>query len=94
MNWKLRIWIRLFRIEYDTLQERKKSNAELELLKILKFLPIVAFFEAYDTFEDKFIGRANCPIEWVYHETAAVTMPASDQEVYQPFALEHVSVAS
>ncbi len=51
------MWTRLnnFQLEWDTLLERKKSNDELSLPKISRNLPIVAFFEAYDTYAEEFI---------------------------------------
>ena len=43
-------------IEWDMLMEKKKVNNELLLPKISKTLPIVAFFEGYDTFVDDLLG--------------------------------------
>ena len=62
------MWPRLanFKIEWDTLVDRKKKNDELSLPTITRSLPIVPFFEAYDTFVEEFIGQARCPLKWVY----------------------------
>ncbi len=61
-------WVRLnnFQVEWDALLERKKTNDELSLPKISKHIGIVAFFDAYDTYTEEFIGQAKCPIGWIY----------------------------
>ena len=88
-------WVRLsnFKIEWDTLIDRKKKNDELTLPTISRTLPIVPFFEAYDTFVDEFVGQAGCPIQWIYRENAAVVMPPPNQDADQPYSTVHGSVA-
>jgi hypothetical protein len=88
-------WVRLsnFKIEWDTLIDRKKKNDELTLPTISRTLPIVPFFKAYDTFIEDFIGQAGCPIKWIYWEDAAVAAPPPSQDPDQPYSTEHGSVA-
>ena len=89
------VWTRLnnFQVEYDTLLERKKTNDELTLPKISRNLPIVPFFEPYDSFVEEFIGQANCPLAWIYREEVDVPAPAPDLLAGQPYSEGHGSVA-
>ena len=88
-------WVRLnnFQIEMDTLLECKKTNDELTLPTISQKLTIAAFFEAYDTFADAFIGQANCPLSWIYREVVAVDANAPNLAADQPYLEAHGSVA-
>ena len=89
------MWSRLanFKVEWDTLVDRKKKNDELTLPTVTKSLPIVPFFEAYDTFVEEFIGQAGCPLKWIYRENDNVVIPAPAQMPDQPYSVEHGSVA-
>ena len=88
-------WVRLsnFQVEWDTLLERKKSNDELTLPIVSKTLSITAFFDAYDTFVEEFIGQANCPLKWIYRETVNVDPAAPILELDQPYSSEYRTVA-
>ena len=69
------------------------SNDELSLPKISKTLPILEFFKVYNTFVDEFIGKANCPLAWIYHEYAAVATVVPVLAADQPYSTLHRSVA-
>ena len=89
-------WVRLnnFQVEWDTLVERKKANDEHNLPVISSKLSITAWFEAYETFAEEFIGQALCPIAWIYREIVAVDGNAPALEADQPYSTEHGSVAN
>ena len=88
-------WVRMsnFKIEWTTLVDRKGKNDELTLPSISRSLPIVPFFEAYDTFCEEFIGQAGCPIKWVYRDAVAVPAAVPAQDTDQPYSTQHGSVA-
>lgn len=89
------MWVRLnnFSIEYKVLKDRKKTNDELTLPVISKSLTVVAFFKAYESFCNEFIGAANCLLSWIYHEEAAVNAAAPALKEDQPYSTKHKSVA-
>ena len=82
-----------FKIEWDTLVDRKGKNDELTLPSISRSLPIVPFFEAYDTFVEEFIGQAGCPLKWIYQDAVAVPGAIPAQEADQPYSTQHGLVA-
>ena len=88
-------WTRLsnFKVEWDTLEDRKKKNDELTLPTVSRSLPIVPFFEAYETFAEEFIGQAGCPLAWIYRPDVAVAGVAPTQAADQPYSTDHGSVA-
>ena len=88
-------WTRLanFKIEWDTLVDRKRKNDEHSLPSVSRSLPIVPFFEAYDTFVGEFIGQAGCPLAWIYRGNVAVAGAAPALAADQPYSTAHGSVA-
>ena len=88
-------WVRLgnFHIEWKVIQDKKRANDELSLPVISKQLAIVAFFEAYETYCQEFIGAANCPLSWIYRETVVVAGATPTLKADQPYSEAHGSVA-
>ena len=89
------LWPRLsnFQVEWDSLKERKESNDEPNMPTISNKLSITAFFKAYETFTDGFIGQIGCPLRWIYREDENVPAVAPPLEANQPFSTEHGSIA-
>ena len=89
------LWPRLsnFQVEWDLLKERKESNDESNMPTISNKLSITAFFEAYETFTDEFIGQIGCPLRWIYREDERVPVVAPPLEANQPFSTEYGSIA-
>ena len=61
-----------FQVEIISLLERKKGNHDAYLTIISNKLSITNFFEAYDTLAGDYIGKNNCPINWVLREDVVV----------------------
>ena len=80
-----------FQVEIISLLERKKGNNDASLPIISNKLIITNFFEAYDTFSGDFIGKNNCPINWVLREDIVVGL-ATTIDPNHPYYSTHVSV--
>ena len=60
---------------------------------ISKTLTVTAFFEAYDTYVNEFIGQANCSLKWIFRDSVAVAAAVPALDTDQPYSIEHGSVA-
>ena len=72
-----------FQVEIILLLERKKGNHDASLPIISNNLSITNLFEAYETFAGDYIGKNNCPINWVLRDDVVVG-PATTIAPNQP----------
>ena len=72
MTYKQRL--KNFKVEWDSLQERKVANSDLALPIISKTFPITQWFEAYENFNSNYIGQSRCPLLWIFRENVTVSV--------------------
>ena len=77
-----------FQVGSMSLLEQKKGNHDSSLPIISNKLSITNFFEAYDTFSVDYIGKHNCPINWVLRDGVLVG-PATNLSDNQPYSAIH-----
>jgi len=71
-------WNRLanFKVQYDTIKDKKKHGETLEVPVIGKNMSVVQWIEAYASYAHQYIGVRKAPIAYIIREDAAVPMPA------------------
>ena len=84
--------IKNFKVQYDTIKEKKTHGETLSVPVIGKDLGIVRWLEAYTSYASQYVGVRDAFISYVIRDEAAVNPVAPPLAPNEPHSIEHGSV--